>query len=246
MKLQEDRDALLAWAGTVKHHNKVTRSMGIIAAALSLASMPYVAFSCGKDSSVLAHMVHLVKPSVPLRFLSSGETRLVHDVDTVIDYFRGQGAAVEEINIDRIWTDEWKDATWTEQRKAGRGDLATLNGGYDLVFMGLRKEESRKREISLNRCRSDGYPSYTYRYTNADMVRCCPLADWTTVDIAAYICSRDMPVLDWYNYQGIEARTTARLTGDAVRQNVLVYIKHKEPGAFDRLAARFPEFRTFI
>lgn len=249
MKITEAQDAIETWSRNSKFLKKVKLSSEIIKQMLELCSCPYIAFSCGKDSSVLAHLV-LEQKGIPLRFLSSGETRLVHNVDLVIDYFKGKGAKVEEICIDRVFSDEWKNATWTEQRKAGNKDLRFMNSPeYDCVFLGLRKEESRPRQISLNKYRTENYPRYAYKYIggqNKGIVRCCPLAEWTTIDIAAYLVSNDIPVLDWYNYSGIESRTTARLTGDAVRQNVLVYIKQKDPNAYNKLAARFPEFRLFI
>lgn len=246
MKISETKDALLAWSRNSKYRYKVDKSKEIIHDALKLCQNPYVSFSCGKDSSVLAHLVLGVQSNVPLRFLSSGETRLVHNVDDVIRFFRDIGADVQEINIDRVFTKEWENATWDEQRKAGNKDLQHLNdGGYDLLFMGLRKQESRPREITLNSLKTDGYPPYTYRYKSG-LIRCCPLANWTTTDIAAYIVANELPVLNWYEYDGIEGRTTARLTGDSVRQNVLIYIKHKDPEAFNKLKKRFPEFGLYV
>lgn len=245
MKLSETEDALMAWSRNGKFLARVKRSVEIIEQALKLCNKPYVSFSCGKDSSVMAHMVLGIKKDVPLRFLSSGETRLVHNVDDILDFFRNFGATIEEINIDRVFSEEWKYVSWTEQRKAGNKDLQRLNEGYDLVFMGLRKQESRNRQRTLNMLKTDWFPPYTYRYQSG-MIRCCPLAEWTTVDVAAYLVSREIPVLDWYNFDSIEGRTTARLTGDAVRQNVLVYLKQKDPGAFYKLTARFPEFRLYI
>lgn len=249
MKLSDAEDALLAWARTQKFQKKVDYAKGIIKQTLEISQKPYVAFSCGKDSSVLADMVLSIDKTVPLRFLSSGETRIIHDVDTVIDYFKNQGATIEEINIDRVFSDDWKDATWTEQRKAGNKDLQSLTGdSHDCIFMGLRKEESKPREISLTRCRTEGYPAYTYKYmqgANAGVIRCCPLATWTTSDIAAYIVANGLPTLDWYKTLGIEGRTTARLTGDAVRQNVMVYIKNKNPDGYNKLIKRFPELKLY-
>lgn len=54
------------------------------------------------------------------------------------------------------------------------------------------------------------------------------------------------PNLDWYEYTGFEGRTTARLTGDAVRQNALFWLKKNKPDHFMILAQRFPEFRLFV
>lgn len=229
------------------YRQRLEEARNIIRAALRLVSRPMVAFSCGKDSSVLAHLVLEQAPGTPLRFLSSGETRILHDVDTVIDWFRSQGAVVEEINIDRVFSPEWQHAGFDEQRKAGVGDLDLINeGGYDGVFMGLRAEESRQRRLSLYGQQTEGLPPFCYRYRSGkrqDMIRICPLARWQTNDVGAYLAAHDIPFLQQYHRHGMDARTTARLTGTAVRMGALAEIKRHNPQGWRRLIARFPELR---
>lgn len=244
-----DRDLYSLHAKLPVYQRRVALAREIIIGVLQHIQRPYTAFSCGKDSSVLAHMVLQFAPA-PLRFLSSGETRLVHNVDEVLDYFRNQGAEIQEINIDRVFSEEWKDATWDEQRKAGRHDMELLNErSFDGIFMGLRTEESRARKISLAKNQTEGLPRFCHRYKTGlrkDMVRCCPLANWTTADIGAYIVEHNLPYLDWYDHQGFEGRTTARLTGDAVRQYALTWLKKNKPDSWNRLSQRFPEFRFYV
>ncbi len=232
------------------YQRHVARAREIIGGILQHIKYPYIAFSCGKDSSVLAHMVMQFVPSAPLRFLSSGETRLVHNVDDVLQYFNSLGAEIQEINVDRVFSEEWKDATWDEQRKAGRHDMELLNdSSFDGIFMGLRAEESRARKISLYKQQTDGLPYFCYQYKTGkrqDMIRCCPLGNWTTIDVGTYIIEHGLPYLDWYGHQGFEGRTTARLTGDAVRQYALVWLKKNKPDSWNRLSMRFPEFKYYV
>ena len=231
---------------------RVNEAKEIIKDILPLLQNPYIAFSCGKDSSVLAHLVMQITPKIPLCFLSSGETRIVHNVDDVINWFKARGATVEEILIDRVFSEEWKHATWTEQRKAGKHDLELLNAGnWDGVFMGLRIEESPNRKRSLLMLQTEGLPPFCYRYkeTNkkrGNIIRCCPLARWTADDIGAYLVTNNIPFLRQYHKYGMEARTTARLTGDAVRQYVLSDIKRDNPEGWRKLVKRFPEFSYFV
>jgi 3'-phosphoadenosine 5'-phosphosulfate sulfotransferase (PAPS reductase)/FAD synthetase len=217
-----------------------------IAAALGLMRAPYVAWSGGKDSSVLAHLVRAQRPGVPLRLLTSGETRVLHDVDTMCAWFRAQGATVEEWLIDRVFAPEWATADWTTQRRAGRGDLDRLNDGHDGVFLGLRAEESGRRARSLAMHRDPALPPWCHRYRTgprAGMVRACPLARWTVDDVGAYLALHDIPVFARYHDEGLAARTTARLTGDAVRQNVLVHLRQHHLAGYRRLVRRFPELQ---
>jgi len=248
-----ERERYLNHASLAGYKQRLLESQEIIRDALKFMSSPYVAFSCGKDSSVLAHLVLQQRPDVPLRFLSSGETRIIHNVDEIMDWFRSNmGADVQELLIDRVFSEEWQDATWTEQRKAGRGDLALLNeGDYDGVFMGLRAQESRNRKMSLYMHQQQDLPPFCYRYKDTNkalsgFIRCCPLAKWTVEDIGAYLVSHGIPFLRQYHNRGLESRTTARLTGDAVRQYVLSDIKRDNPEGWRRLLKRFPEFGAFV
>lgn len=234
------------------YRRRVAQALEIIQGALKYMRNPYVAFSCGKDSSVLAHLVLSVRPGTPLRFLSSGETRLVHNVDDVLEFFRRMGGDIQEINIDRVFSPEWINATWDEQRKAGNKDLELLNDPkYDGIFMGLRAEESRPRRISLYTRQDKDLPPFCHKYTTGkrlNMIRCCPLAQWTTEDVGGYILQHGIPYLDWYalHEEGFKERTTARLTGDSVRQNSLFWLKKHKPDNFNVLTQRFPEFRMYV
>lgn len=85
-----------------------------------------------------------------------------------------------------------------------------------------------------------------YKYKNRDFYRMCPIADWTTEDVGAYIVTHNLPVLKWYRDFGFDSRTTARLTGDAVRQSTLYWIKVTNPDGYSKLLERFPEFGQLV
>lgn len=226
------------------YKRKVAATHERIADMLKISNAPYIALSCGKDSSAMADMI-LQQRKVPCRFISSGETRILHNVDDVLDYFKGL-TNVDEIMFDRVFSQEWEHASFDEQRKAGRRDIQEIdNAGYDAVFLGLRKDESRGRLISLAFHKTDGLPRFSYKYKDREFYRFCPMADWTEMDIGAYLIERDIPILNWYKEFGFGARTTARLTGDAIRQNTLFYIKTHNPKGYQLLKKRFPELSVY-
>jgi sulfate adenylyltransferase subunit 2 len=245
-----EKEMYLLHAKSQRFKKRINEAKEIIDNILPSLNNPYVAFSCGKDSSVLAHLVLNARPRTILRFLSSGETRLVHNVDDVLNWFSKYGGIIDEILIDRVFSEEWQDATWTEQRKAGRRDMDLLNkGDWDGILMGLRIEESNPRKMSLIMHQDDDLPRYCHKYKNGqrkDMIRICPLANWHKQDIGAYLFMHKIPYLRHYENHGFEARTTARLTGDAVRQYVLSDIKRDNPQNWIKLTKRFPEFRAFV
>lgn len=208
---------------------------------------PYVAFSAGKDSSVLLDLVvSEVAGPVTARILTSGESRLMHaSLDQILDWWRQRHPRLDlqEINVDRVFADGWQDADWHTQRKRGKSDIRELlPQGRDGVWLGLRADESGGRRMSL---RSQGLV-YQYAGTRTDPLagtwRFCPLAWWSDRDVASYCVTHGLPLPQAYAWTGIEAtRTTMRLTGDAMRGNALQQLRVRDPERFRALLARFPE-----
>jgi 3'-phosphoadenosine 5'-phosphosulfate sulfotransferase (PAPS reductase)/FAD synthetase len=238
-----ERAGFLAHARMPAFVNLVQRSTDLISTALDQCSNPYVAFSCGKDSGVMLHLVAHLTQTIPARCLTSGETRILHgDFDIRWQEWTSRLPHVhfEEVNIDRVFSDTWVGTRWNEQRKAGRGDIIRfLPGGHDAVFIGLRDEESNARRHA-NKGGLIRHYSRNRKDNCAGMMVCCPIARWKLRDIAAYTVLHDLPLLAAYS-AGFEARTTARLTGDAMRQNGLQSLRLKDPNGFNHMLQRFPE-----
>lgn len=233
-----------AHAASPAYRRRLDAAVACIAHGLTLCRDPYVAFSAGKDSSVMLHLVRAQRPEIPARLLTSGETRCLHaNLDDVLAWWRARGAHIEEICADRVFAEGWTGASFHAQRMAGRGDLRRLlPGDHDAVFLGLRAEESGRRRIALSR-RFPGtrHATRTITVPGRRMLRIAPLADWTVDDVAAYVTVHQLPMLTAYEREGFAARTTARLTGDAVREGALILLRDRDPAAYNHLLARFPE-----
>lgn len=240
-----ERAGYLAYGRLSVHQRRLNHAHDVIRGALAVASRPYVAFSAGKDSAVLLWLVLQTRSDVIARILTSGESRVVHaNLDQVLGWWRDRfpTLTMDEVLVDRVFADGWQDASFDQQRKAGKGDIVReLTGGFDLVFMGLRDEESKAREIANRRGELRRYTQHR-RDGAAGMYVCCPLSKWTTDDIGAEIVAHDLPLLTAYSQdEGLEARTTMRLTGDAVRMNAVVNMRLRDPAAYNRMLQRFPE-----
>ena len=175
--MQYSDEVCRVWAKMETYRQKLHNTRMLIAEMLTICPNPYIAFSCGKDSSVMADLILSIHPNVPCRFVSSGETRILHNVDDVMGYFKEKYRAnIEEIVFDRVFTQEWQYASFDEQRKAGRRDIQSLdNSSFGGVFMGLRKQESRGRCVSLITHRTEGLPRNMYRYAGREYYRICLL-----------------------------------------------------------------------
>jgi len=241
-----ERAGYLAVARLPRFQALLGQARRVVQRALEITRNPYVAYSGGKDSACLLWLVLEQKPDVAARILTSGESRLLHpNLDAVLDWWRLRfpNLDLQEINVDRVWSAEWREATWTEQRKAGKGDIIRelpASGAFDGVFLGLRDEESNARRLANKRGLIRRYAE-TRSDATAGMWCFCPLASWTIEDVGAMIVLHDLPLLAAYQVEGLQARTTQRLTGDAVRQNAFVNLRMRDRVAYNRLLERFPE-----
>lgn len=116
--------------------------------------------------------------------------------------------------------------------------------GYGTIW-GLRKEESKKRLKLIN--------SYGYIYENkTDGLRyCSPIAEWSHIDVWAYIYMTCSPYPDLYDKQNCSyTRETIRnnswITTDGADSGKMVWLQHNYPEYFDNLATEFPILRSYV
>lgn len=233
-----------------------------------IAPRAYVSLSFGKQSLILAHMLYGMAPETPMYFLASSETWLMHDYAAVIASFLERwpvrltivqtNHAALDIDAPIAWLSEQHSSirwemrppgsptwTWKESRDAGDRDLQEMveRTDFDGWYWGLAKEESRARAITLStRWKGQPHPAI-FRYTDGKY-RCCPLMHWKTVDLAAYIATHDLPMLDAYRIDGLDTRTTARIRRRPVENGVMGQIRRYNGDSFNRLIDRFPELRS--
>lgn len=211
---------------------------------MDVAPKSYASISFGKQSICLAHMLYHVQPDLPMFFLASWESWIIHNYDEVIGEFLSRWP----INLHIVQTDHvsWNDLSWKETRDLGQHDIRAMcnRAEWDGWYWGLTKHESTRRWYTLSRkCVGQPHPTI-FRYADGKF-RCCPLAEWDNLDLAAYIAEHDLPMLDLYKSQGLGARTTARVTRNMAELGGLVYLKHLSATRFNRLTERFPELRIY-
>ena len=209
-----------------------------------LAPNSYASISFGKQSICLAHMLYQECPGMPMFFLASWESWTIHNYEEVITEFLSRW----RLNLHIVQTDNvcGNDLSWKETRDLGQSDLQNMckREDWDGWYWGLVKEESAGRRNTLSK-RWKGQPHPTiFKYSDGKH-RCCPLMEWGNLDIAAYVQEHDLPLLDLYVEQGLEQRTTARITRNMAEMGGIAHLRHTSVNHLNRIVKRFPELRTY-
>ena len=177
-------------------------ALSLIEDALGRVSRPYIAFSGGKDSLVVAHLVSRVAGSIPMVYCDDELLYPEH-----IEYMEAAKARigdrlriVQGAGLHRQWFRPWKPGMdwwrtphrdmealpWATDRTVSPGELASRLG-YNGVFLGLRRGESVRRADILEASTGiDRLNSIWY---------CNPLIEWTGDDVWDYIHEHGLDVL---------------------------------------------------
>lgn len=203
----------------------VNKTSGFVRWALQKVNKPYIACSFGKDSAVMLHLVHSINSDIDVRFIRwQGETEYIDNYDEVISQWGLKN--LHQIELNRVsLLDKRKNRYNTDQ--------------YDSFFVGLRKDESTTRRITLK--------AHGMFYKNAaGLYRICPLADWTAKDVEAYIVEHQLPTLKSYSIQGFQSRTATRIPREdfGIRHQFLIDLKQRDFSAYQQIINKFPELKS--
>lgn len=221
--------AAKAHATRAAYRRKIEQAQEIIDSGFRACSSPYVAFSCGKDSSVLLHLVQRVYPSIEARFIRWTESQLLDDFERVIGEWRQRSINLQILDLHRASINDKGGDRW--------GQLQQLSP-CDGFFIGLRSQESKARKMTL------AVHGTVYRMA-AGLVRIAPLAWWNTDDVAAYCVQHQLPLLDAYQADGFNQRTSARVPREIVRSEALHALKVRDPQRWALLCQQYPEVMQY-
>lgn len=223
-----DEEVARLYANLPVFRRKIEASIEIIKKASAYS--PYISSSLGKDSAVLTHLVLSVYPDTEVRFLRwKGETEILGNYDEVAGQWADIGVKINQVEIYR---EEWDSGFF-------RDDWESIRRDSKAYYLGLRKEESKGRRASLNA------HGVIYTLKNG-ITRICPLAYWSSKDIAAYIYKYNLPLLSLYTSHGIESRTASGLPihkghESNILPKVVQELRETNPAGLQTLIERFPE-----
>lgn len=210
----------------------VSRAEQIVKDGLEVCPTAFVACSFGKDSAVILDIVRKIKPDIEARFVRWSESSLLYDFDRVISEWESLGVKITQIHLERATLDDKVSDRWEKMAQ-----IAPAGGS----FVGLRAQESKGRRITLAK-------SGVIYQNIKGFWRICPLAWMQTEDIAAYIYEHNLPTLSVYDEEGFQERTASRVPRNdyLIRQEMLNKLAMRDPVAFARLKAIYPEVSEYV
>ncbi len=137
-----------------------------------------IAFSGGKDSTVILHLVRQIDPSVPCIFLDHGRhfPETYEFVDTIE-------------NVQTISKTDWEP---DPEACCGFAKIDLIQKAIrelelDTLFVGIRRDEHPARNIRR------------YKETFSDHTRVYPILDWTVEDVWDFLNRKDVSVNSLYS-----------------------------------------------
>lgn len=222
------RETFKLWSETGGYKNKIEESKKVIREAFNRYKNPYVAYSGGKDSIVMLHLVLQQEPNIDVWHFDHGRALMPRHIESeVIRNAKLLGAKNLIIKTSKHLDNEnarWNYKIWYDSF-FGILNSVTKERGWDGVFLGLRQEESSKRKRRAK------------EFFNGN--ECYPLARWIWKDIWAYIISNNLP------YPSIYDRYAEILGYDKVRLVTFFDNEFEKFGSPYIDGVLMPEFKNF-
>lgn len=253
------REMTLRHAATAEHRERVRDAVGHIRAMLGIYPDAYVAWSAGKDSTILAHLVLCVAASEgrPLPRLFSVKDDC--DYPGEVAYLRHWASAwgvLDKLDIRtpphslREWLTLGGDMRDASDDLHSRGVAFSDEAFYGVIaaydaersnpgaYLGLRAQESKGRARNL------WTRGEIYEKRDGKGI-CQPLARWTTLDLYAYAHARGIEFLHTYRCCALygspeEVRKSWFLPGTHAARGQGVFLRRYYPSLYRLLCQMMP------
>lgn len=255
-----EREAYLLTARLPAFGRKVEQSKEIIRRALKEKGRWVLSFSGGKDSTVLADLLFQCGWKGAGIYFWYSKYENPSENDRQVQWARNEyGFDIQKHRCYGSY-DAWKEVGHffvipetenekTAARKCAAGFKETSRSfmseiDAQNIFMGLCKEESRARQISLN------MRGPLYRTKLREGWTCCPLSNWTGTDVWAYTVSRGLPYLGIYDLphwdrKRIRNELTVIYCSESVLRGEFTQYHLAYPELFAKLCHEFPEVKGY-
>lgn len=216
-----------------------------------------IAYSAGKDSTVLFDLIRQVIPDAPAAHFDSGaEYAWTYDLvrELGVETITPEMSIIELARYAQAWGYRANETEENEYRRVDYDEFliyepfARFAEKYNLgvVGLGLRGQESYGRMMNVRTHGDLYYAKYN------DMWHLCPLARWKTEDIWAYIASRGLAYNKAYDLMAQHRipreswRVSTLLSYEGARQGGrFSALRQIDPERFYALAEEFPDLLKY-
>lgn len=246
-----DKAAYLSHSMSGVYQRRITRAEENIAKSLEIATKPYIAFSTGKDSVVMADLIWKFAPNIPAVYFDAAAA-FPESKELLARYNKYRKMIIFETEplldtIERMGGPTSPACEMETMRSTVYRPIKILLEQYnfDGSFVGLRSEESGGRSMNL---KSRGPIHFSKQH---GVYVFWPIGDLTFEDIWAYILSNEIDYCSAYDKQfemglPLEDCRMSYWAGETKhRWGRWAILKRGWPELFHQFAMRFPEVRRF-
>lgn len=240
-----------------EHLRLVDAAKRVASRALDQAMRPAVSWSAGKDSTAMSALVISLDPSVTL--VSEKDDLDYPGEEEYVTELAARWGARLEILRPEISPSQWISENLHQlamgddfhSRAAGLskacfyGVMERDDEKRDLVFLGLRAEESvhRRKNRAIN--------GLDYRRKSGLRIA-TPLGDWRGIDVFSYLLAREIDPLHVYRCIGFmhqrepwRVRKSWWIPGDMGKYGGATWLRRYYPSLFAKLKGWFPRAQSF-
>jgi len=228
---EKHSECFLLWSETSEFKTKVLETKRLIDEVLKRYSKPYLAYSGGKDSITMIHLVLSKNRNIALVHWDYGRYYIPREIEREILSIAEYCGAT---NIQILTSSLYNELKRTAKGVIGKYFIGIevpklIKKGYNACFLGLRAEESNKRRKRLK---------WFYEYDKRGITNIFPLKNWAWKDVWAYIVSNNLP------YPSIYDRYAEVLGYDKVRLVTFFDMEFERLGSVYVDGVLMPEFRN--
>lgn len=228
---------------------KIEKANNIIEEMLSKCNNSYIAFSTGKDSTVVLDLVMKQNKNISIVYFDADAK--FPECEDVLQYYENKGLKLIRFKteplietIKKYGFNNSKIEYYTMQSTVYKPIKRMLKKyKYDGVFLGLRAEESfdRKRMLKIH-----GILFYQKR----DKIwECNPIGWWTKDDVWQYIDYHNCYYNKIYDKNAFQKREDMRVSycyGETFRTcGRIVFLKHYYPNIYNKFVKEIPEISQY-
>jgi 3'-phosphoadenosine 5'-phosphosulfate sulfotransferase (PAPS reductase)/FAD synthetase len=193
MKFETLKETCLKYSKLYQYRKNVAIAKEIVSETLKKDGFKYVAFSGGKDSTCVAHLVLQQDPDILIFHWDYGEYYIPRELHKeIIKNTYILGAKNLRIRTSRKYKELKRNAVNVLGKALLGYEIPRLyEEGYRYCFLGLRKEESQKRKRRIGQNKSLTQIEEIY-----------PIVDWSWLDVWTYIFEHNLPILSYYKIYG--------------------------------------------